>query len=110
MNSSNITSPFNTSAIKFGLSMVAFNSVSEVLFVMFTSALMVFTLASNTFVIYAVRNHPPLMRLSNFWVSSLAVTDILMAAFVMPVATYFNTVGPWEMGGAMCKVSGETTG
>ena len=110
MNSSNISSPFNTSAIKFGLSMVAFNSVSEVLFVMFASALMVFTLASNPFVIYAVRNHPPLMKLSNFWVSSLAVTDILMAAFVMPVATYFNTVGPWEMGGAMCKVSGETTG
>ena len=33
-------------------------SVSEVLFVMFTSTLMVFTLASNIFVIYAVRNHP----------------------------------------------------
>ena len=45
------------------------------------------------------------MKLSNFWVSSLAVTDILMAAFVMPVATYFNTIGPWAMGGAMCKVS-----
>ena len=34
------------------------SSVSEVLFVMFTSTLMVFTLASNIFVIYAVRNHP----------------------------------------------------
>ena len=32
--------------------------MSEVLFVMFTSTLMVFTLASNIFVIYAVRNHP----------------------------------------------------
>ena len=47
----------------------------------------------------------PLMKLSNFWVSSLAVTDILMAAFVMPVATYFNVQGPWELGGAICKVS-----
>ena len=45
------------------------------------------------------------MKLSNFWLSSLAVTDILMAAFVMPVATYFNTMGPWAMGGALCKVS-----
>ena len=45
------------------------------------------------------------MKLSNFWVSSLAVTDILMAAFVMPVATYFNVKGPWELGGVICKVS-----
>ena len=81
------------------------DAVSEVSFVALTSALMLFTLVSNSFVIYAVRNYPPLMKqLSNYWISSLACTDLLMASFVMPVAIGFNTVGPWAMGSAMCKV------
>ncbi len=63
-------------------------------------------LLSNGFVIFAVYAHKPLYtRSSNLWLSSLAVTDIVIALFVAPVAIYYNIFGAWTLGLAGCVVS-----
>ncbi len=70
----------------------------------FAAVLIVLSVTSNTFVVYAVRHYRPLRKNSNLWLSSLAVTDILMASAVMPFAAYFNLVGAWKLGAAGCRV------
>jgi hypothetical protein len=90
----------------FGLSHVDFGgAIGRSAFVITIVLLSAFCIASNAFVIYAVRCHPPLRkRNSNLWLSSLAATDIVVAILVMPGAAYLNVAGAWHLGKVGCKV------
>ncbi len=48
----------------------------------------------------------PSQILSNVYLVSLALTDLLTGLLVMPLACYYTVVGEWMLGGIACKVSG----
>ena len=66
--------------------------------------LMLFTTAGNILVITAVWKEKALQTLTNKLVASLAVTDLLVGVFVMPLQAVNSLVGHWPFGDAVCHL------
>ena len=68
--------------------------------------IMVITLAGNSLVIASVLLFRQMRSLTNYFVLSLAVADILVASLVMPFGAYnIYTNLEWTLGSTMCKVA-----
>ena len=103
MNSTGIAT---TMSIPFNLASARFTPWQTAIFLSIVLPVIVFTLVSNTFVVYTVSTHPTLKNPSNLFMLSLAVTDLLAAIFVMPIACYYNIVGVWHLKLIGCQVCG----
>ena len=70
------------------------------------SCVPVVTLAGNCLVVLTVMTHRKFRTVTNSFVVSLAVADLCVALFVMPLTLYntFTTEG-WMLGEALCKMS-----
>ena len=79
-------------------------SLVTVLTLLYVGPLIAWTLLSNAFVVVAVARHRPLRIAANLLLGSLAGTDLLMGAVVMPVAYRYSIVGRWDLGPLGCKV------
>ena len=64
----------------------------------------VLCILANAFLIVAIRKHKPLSIPPNYYLASLAVTDILMGISVLPTAAYYSLNGRWGLGSVACKV------
>ena len=57
---------------------------------------MILSLLGNLMVCYAVRRNPRLRCPSNYYIISLALTDISQALFVMPLSVVLLATGEWQ--------------
>ncbi|XP_046382560.1 probable G-protein coupled receptor No18 [Ischnura elegans] len=62
------------------------------------------TVVGNTLIILAVLTTKRLRTVTNCFVTSLAVADLLVGIFVMPPAVAYHLIGKWELGWVMCDI------
>ncbi|XP_068733901.1 histamine H2 receptor-like [Montipora capricornis] len=67
------------------------------------SLVMILSLFGNLLVCYAVNRNPRLRCPSNYYIISLALTDILQASCSMPLLVAFLASGEWSFGTATCS-------
>ncbi|XP_058797009.1 dopamine D2-like receptor isoform X2 [Phymastichus coffea] len=60
------------------------------------------TIFGNVLVIMAVRRERTLQTVTNYFIVSLAVADLLVAMVVMPFAVYVLVYGTWTLPGVVC--------
>ncbi|XP_071483160.1 histamine H1 receptor-like [Diadema antillarum] len=61
------------------------------------------TTIGNALVILAVRTERRLQTVSNYFILSLAVADLLIGLFVMPLSIIYFVEGKWLLGLALCQ-------
>ena len=64
---------------------------------------MILSLFGNLMVCYAVRRNPRLRSSSNYYIISLALTDISIALFTMPLSVVSLATGKWPFGTFMSR-------
>lgn len=69
---------------------------------------MVLSLVGNLLVCYAVYQNPRLRCPSNYYIISLAMTDILQALCTMPLSVVFLSTSQWPFGNGLCYFSAIT--
>lgn len=69
---------------------------------------MVLSFLGNLMVCHAIRRNPRLRCPSNYYLISLALTDIFQAVLVMPLSVFLVAMGRWPFGTPMCYVSAIT--
>lgn len=94
----------DASTAKFDLGSMDYSLIQKLAICTVIVPIIVFIVVSNSLVIYAVFNHGPLKTYQNYFVASLAVTDLMMGSIVMPLALQYNLNGIWLLGQSMCKV------
>ncbi|XP_071440867.1 probable G-protein coupled receptor No18 [Hetaerina americana] len=62
------------------------------------------TVVGNTLIILAVLTTRRLRTVTNCFVTSLAVADLLVGIFVMPPAVAYHLISKWELGWVMCDI------
>ena len=63
---------------------------------------MIISFLGNLLVCYAVYRNPRLRNPSNYYIISLALTDILQASCSMPFSVAYLATGEWSFGTAAC--------
>ena len=64
---------------------------------------LVMTFLGNLLVCYAVYRNPRLRNPSNYYIISLALTDILLASCAMPLSVAYLATGEWSFGTSACE-------
>ncbi|XP_039493153.1 octopamine receptor [Drosophila santomea] len=64
----------------------------------------VVTVIGNTLVILAILTTRRLRTITNCFVMSLAVADLLVGIFVMPPAVAVHLIGSWQLGWVLCDI------
>ena len=64
---------------------------------------MIISFLGNLLVCYAVYRNPRLRNPSNYYIISLALTDILQASCSMPLSVAYLATGEWSFGSSACK-------
>ncbi|RWS00174.1 5-hydroxytryptamine receptor-like protein [Dinothrombium tinctorium] len=62
------------------------------------------TIVGNIFVICAILQEKALKTIGNYLILSLAITDLLVACIVMPIATIYEISGEWKLGSLLCDM------
>ncbi|XP_069142527.1 histamine H1 receptor-like [Argopecten irradians] len=62
------------------------------------------TVVGNAMVLHAVRTERRLQTVSNMYIVSLAVADLIVGIFVMPVSTVYIFTEEWIFGVAVCQI------
>ena len=70
----------------------------------FLSLIIVLAIGGNLLVCAAVLTDRRLKRNTNFFIVSLAIADLFVAAFVMTFALVNDILGEWVLGAAFCKI------
>ncbi|XP_034115517.1 tyramine/octopamine receptor [Drosophila albomicans] len=68
------------------------------------STFIVVTVIGNTLVILAVLTTRRLRTVTNCFVMSLAIADLLVGIFVMPPAVAVHLIGSWQLGWVLCDI------
>ncbi|XP_075986670.1 putative G-protein coupled receptor No18 [Anticarsia gemmatalis] len=76
----------------------------EISVVIVLCLLIVVTVIGNTLIISAVVTTKRLRTVTNCFVTSLAVADLLVGIFVMPPAIAVHISGKWELGWILCDI------
>lgn len=66
--------------------------------------LVLISVLGNLLVVIAVKTDKNLRKLSNLFLVSLAIADLLVALFVMPFAIINDMTGKWPLGERECKI------
>ncbi|XP_020606216.1 neuropeptide FF receptor 2-like, partial [Orbicella faveolata] len=66
---------------------------------------MILSLVGNLLVCFAVYRNPRLRCPSNYYIISLALSDILQALCTMPLSVAFLATGGWPFGTSLCYLS-----
>lgn len=70
----------------------------------FLSALILATMVGNALVIAAILRERHLRSVGNYLVFSLAVADLMVACFVMPLGALYAVTGQWTFGAEFCDL------
>ncbi|XP_021515483.1 neuropeptide FF receptor 2 [Meriones unguiculatus] len=84
----------------------------QVAAIFITSYSLIFSLCmvGNTVVCLIVIRNRHMHTVTNFFILNLAVSDLLVGIFCMPVTLLDNIIAGWPFGSSMCKISGLVQG
>ena len=68
------------------------------------SSLSIFTVCGNLLVLYAIQTEKYLRTVSNLFILSLAIADLAVGLFVMPLSSATVITGRWPFSSAICKM------
>ncbi|ESN90368.1 hypothetical protein HELRODRAFT_70948 [Helobdella robusta] len=68
------------------------------------TSIIIAAVAGNVLVVISVFTYKPLRSVQNFYIVSLALSDLLIAVVVMPFHVLYGLEGKWSFGQAMCNV------
>ncbi|KFB51134.1 AGAP002519-PA-like protein [Anopheles sinensis] len=68
------------------------------------SLIIIATIVGNILVILSVFTYRPLRIVQNFFIVSLAVSDLTVAILVLPLNVVYSLLGRWEFGVHVCKL------
>lgn len=74
----------------------------QILFVVCASLIIAATIFGNVLVIITVFAESKLRKVGNFFIVSLAISDLLVGLFVTPVALVYDLIGSWTFGMVFC--------
>ncbi|XP_062612037.1 QRFP-like peptide receptor [Saccostrea cucullata] len=75
----------------------------QTIFTVLYATIMVFALSGNTLVIVVILGNKSLRNVTNMFFISLAISDILIAGFNIPVNLLYNFNSIWTFGEVLCK-------
>ena len=78
--------------------------IGKVIILTITAILTLLTIAGNLLVIIAFKINKRLQNLSNYCLVSLAVSDLAVGVFLMPVYTLYILLGHWPLGHILCDI------
>jgi hypothetical protein len=81
----------------------------ETIFTVVYVLIMIFALSGNTLVILVILGNKSLRNVTNMFLISLAISDILISGFNVPMNLLYNFDMVWKYGEAMCKIVAYTT-
>jgi len=96
-----LTSSTNKSCIN---NVFAHHSINIVWHYLLLVAVILFTIIGNAMVIMVVIKNKSLQSTTNYFLTSLAVADLLVAALVMPIQVLSETMGYFPFGFLMCNI------
>lgn len=70
----------------------------------FLSSLSIFTVCGNILVLYAIQTEKNLRTVSNLFILSLALADLSVGLFVMPLSAANIIAGRWPFSSVICKM------
>ncbi|KAJ8318682.1 hypothetical protein KUTeg_003773 [Tegillarca granosa] len=76
-----------------------------VIFAIFYSVIFLFALFGNIVVVVVVWKHRWMHTVTNFFIVNLAVADVLVAIFCIPITFLTNIYTEWRYGAVMCKLT-----
>nr|AAK58514.1 G-protein-coupled receptor 74 [Mus musculus] len=84
----------------------------QVAAVFISSYLLIFVLCmvGNTVVCFIVIRNRHMHTVTNFLILNLAISDLLVGIFCMPITLLDNIIAGWPFGSSMCKISGLVQG
>nr|BDP38644.1 fluorescent sensor for neuropeptide FF [synthetic construct] len=84
----------------------------QVAAVFISSYLLIFVLCmvGNTVVCFIVIRNRHMHTVTNFFILNLAISDLLVGIFCMPITLLDNIIAGWPFGSSMCKISGLVQG
>lgn len=75
----------------------------KIVFTVIYSIIMLFALSGNTLVIFVILGNKSLRNVTNMFLISLAISDILISGFNIPVGLLYNFNAEWTHGEILCK-------
>lgn len=78
--------------------------ITMVLLLTFLTGLTLITILGNTLVIVAVATTRRLRSVTNCFIVSLSVADLLVGCLVMPLSLIYQMIGTWPFGYFMCEL------
>lgn len=76
-----------------------------VIFALAYGLVFIFALLGNILVIAVIFKDPTMRNVTNYFILNLAVADILVAIFVLPITLLANIFSGWRFGAFMCKTT-----
>ncbi|XP_012667584.1 neuropeptide FF receptor 2 [Otolemur garnettii] len=67
-------------------------------------------IVGNTVVCFIVMRNKHMHTVTNLFILNLAISDLLVGIFCMPITLLDNIIAGWPFGSAMCKISGLVQG
>ncbi|XP_031198837.1 neuropeptide FF receptor 2 isoform X2 [Mastomys coucha] len=67
-------------------------------------------MVGNTVVCFIVIRNRHMHTVTNFFILNLAISDLLVGIFCMPITLLDNIIAGWPFGSSMCKISGLVQG
>ncbi|KAM7326501.1 hypothetical protein ACRRTK_014979 [Alexandromys fortis] len=67
-------------------------------------------MVGNTVVCFIVIRNKHMHTVTNFFILNLAISDLLVGIFCMPITLLDNIIAGWPFGSSMCKISGLVQG
>lgn len=83
---------------------IAVPEVEAIFTVLLLFSIIIFTIVGNTLVILSVFSYKPLRTVQNFFIVSLAVSDLMVAILVLPLKVAYSILGKWLFGIGVCKM------
>lgn len=75
----------------------------KIIFTVVYSIIMLFALSGNTLVIFVILGNKSLRNVTNMFLISLAISDIFISGFNIPLGLLYNFNGEWTHGEILCK-------
>ena len=67
-------------------------------------SLAIFTVFGNLIVLYAIRTEKRLRTVSNLFILSLALADLIVGCLVMPLSAIHIIIGRWPFSSVICQM------
>lgn len=83
---------------------IIFNPVVQALFYLIYGTIFILGIFGNVLVCYVVGRNKAMQTVTNFFITNLALADILLCALAVPFTPLYTFLGEWIFGRALCHL------